>query len=77
MIHKIYYFHLRFWVRLAIRLFYRKVEIQGEENLPMEGPVLLAPNHQNAFMDALLPATLCPRIIHFLVRADVFKSSLA
>ncbi|MEM9050997.1 MAG: lysophospholipid acyltransferase family protein, partial [Bacteroidota bacterium] len=67
----------RFWVRLAIRLFYRKVEIQGEENLPMEGPVLLAPNHQNAFMDALLPATLCPRIIHFLVRADVFKSSLA
>ncbi|MCH2213875.1 MAG: lysophospholipid acyltransferase family protein [Flavobacteriales bacterium] len=74
---KIYYFHLRFWVRLAIRLFYRNVEIQGEENLPMEGPVLLAPNHQNAFMDALLPATLCPRIIHFLVRADVFKSSLA
>jgi len=77
MIHKIYYFNLRFWVRMAIRLFYRKVEIQGEENLPMEGPVLLAPNHQNAFMDALLPATLCPRVIHFLVRADVFKSNLA
>lgn len=77
MIHKLYYFHLRFWVRLAIRLFYRKVEIRGEENLPKEGPVLLAPNHQNAFMDALLPATLCPRTIHFLVRADVFKSPAA
>jgi 1-acyl-sn-glycerol-3-phosphate acyltransferase len=77
MIHKLYYFHLRFWVRLAIRLFYRKVEIRGEENLPKEGPVLLAPNHQNAFMDALLPATLCPRVIHFLVRADVFKSATA
>ncbi len=77
MIHKLYYFHLQFWVRLAIKLFYRRIEIQGVENLPEEGPVLLAPNHQNAFMDALIPATLCPRVIHFLVRADVFKSSLA
>ena len=77
MIHKLYYAHLKFWVKLAIKLFYRRIEIRGIENLPMEGPVLLAPNHQNAFMDALLPATLCPRTIHFLVRADVFKSSIA
>jgi len=75
--HRFYYFFLRSSVRTAIRLFYRKIEIQGEENLPLEGPVLLAPNHQNAFMDALLPATLCPRVIHFLVRADVFKSNIA
>jgi 1-acyl-sn-glycerol-3-phosphate acyltransferase len=77
MIHKIYYHSLRFVVRLAIKLFYRRIEIQGIENIPEEGPVLLAPNHQNAFIDALLPATLFPRTIHFLVRADVFKSNLA
>jgi len=77
MMHKLYYAHLKFWVKLAIKLFYRRIEIRGVENLPKEGPVLLAPNHQNAFMDALLPATLCPRTIHFLVRADVFKSSIA
>ncbi len=77
MIHKVYYHSLRFVVRLAIKLFYRRIEIQGIENIPEEGPVLLAPNHQNAFIDALLPATLFPRTIHFLVRADVFKSNLA
>ncbi|MFT4770467.1 MAG: 1-acyl-sn-glycerol-3-phosphate acyltransferase [Cryomorphaceae bacterium] len=77
MIHQIYYFLLQFIVKLAIKLFYRRIEIQGLENIPKNGPVLLAPNHQNAFIDALLPATLFPRRIHFLVRADVFKSNLA
>jgi len=77
MIHRAYYLFLRFLVKLAIKLFYRRIEIQGVENIPKDGPVLLAPNHQNAFIDALLPATLHPRTIHFLVRADVFKSNLA
>jgi 1-acyl-sn-glycerol-3-phosphate acyltransferase len=77
MIHRAYYLFLRFLVKVAIKLFYRRIEIQGTENIPKDGPVLLAPNHQNAFIDALLPATLYSRTIHFLVRADVFKSNLA
>lgn len=77
MIHRLYYLFLRFLVKVAIKLFYRRIEIQGTENIPEDGPVLLAPNHQNAFIDALLPATLYPRTIHFLVRADVFKSNMA
>ena len=71
---KAWYVFVRFWVKLAIKLFYRRIEIHGYEDYPTEGPVLLAPNHQNAFMDALIPAVFAPRPIHFLVRADVFKS---
>lgn len=62
---------------MAIKLFYRRIEIQGYETYPKDGPVLLAPNHQNAFMDALIPAVFAPRPVHFLVRADVFNSPLA
>lgn len=68
---------VKFWVKLAIKLFYRRIEIHGYDEYPTEGPVLLAPNHQNAFMDALIPAVFAPRPIHFLVRADVFKSRFA
>lgn len=74
---KIWYATVKFWVKLAIKLFYRRIEIQGYRDYPMEGPVLLAPNHQNAFMDALIPAVFAPRPVHFLVRADVFKSKFA
>jgi len=70
---KLWYANVRFWVKLAIKLFYRRIEIHGFNQFPEEGPVLLAPNHQNAFMDALIPAVFAPRPIHFLVRADVFK----
>ena len=68
---------VKFWVKLAIKLFYRRIEIHGYDDYPSDGPVLLAPNHQNAFMDALIPAVFAPRPIHFLVRADVFKSRFA
>lgn len=74
---ELWYLTIRFWVRLAIKLFYRRIEIHGRETYPADGPVLLAPNHQNAFMDALIPAVFAPRPIHYLVRADVFKSSFA
>ena len=71
---KAWYVFVRFWVKLAIKLFYRRIEIHGYEDYPAEGPVLLAPNHQNAFMDALIPAVFAPRPIHFLVRSDVFNT---
>jgi len=74
---KLWYVMARFWVRLAVKLFYRRIEIHGRETYPADGPVLLAPNHQNAFMDALIPAVFAPRPIHYLVRADVFKSKFA
>lgn len=74
---KAWYVFVRYWVRLAIKLFYRRIEILGTEHYPSGGPVLLAPNHQNAFMDALIPAVFAPRPIHFLVRADVFKGKFA
>jgi 1-acyl-sn-glycerol-3-phosphate acyltransferase len=74
---KVWYAFVKYCVRLAIKLFYRRIEILGTEDYPTDGPVLLAPNHQNAFMDALIPAVFAPRPIHFLVRADVFKSKFA
>ena len=33
---------------------YRKIEVRGEENLPTDGPVILAANHCNTLMDALV-----------------------
>jgi glycerol-3-phosphate O-acyltransferase/dihydroxyacetone phosphate acyltransferase len=45
---------LRVLGRLALRWFYRDVEVVGIERLPVRGPVLLANNHPNALVDALV-----------------------
>jgi glycerol-3-phosphate O-acyltransferase/dihydroxyacetone phosphate acyltransferase len=44
----------RLLARLALRLFFRRIEIEGRELVPLRGPVLLVPNHTNAFVDPLL-----------------------
>ena len=39
---------------IAVRMFFRRIEVQGIENVPGSGPVLLLPNHPNALVDALV-----------------------
>ncbi len=64
------------WMMSAQKSFYRKIQTEGAENLPIgEKPLLFAPNHQNAFMDALVMITTSGTVPVFLTRADIFQSS--
>ncbi len=57
-------------------IFYKKVEYIGMENIPRDKPVLIAPNHQNALMDALAIIFAQNRQVVFLARSDIFKKKL-
>ncbi|MDR2083837.1 MAG: 1-acyl-sn-glycerol-3-phosphate acyltransferase [Bacteroidales bacterium] len=39
---------------LFMRIYYRKIHIRGQENVPTDKPVIFAPNHKNGLMDPLL-----------------------
>jgi 1-acyl-sn-glycerol-3-phosphate acyltransferase len=54
-------------------VFYRKVIVLGRENIKPEDPVIFAPNHQNALMDALAVLFTHKGQPIFLARADIFK----
>ncbi|UCF30498.1 MAG: 1-acyl-sn-glycerol-3-phosphate acyltransferase [bacterium] len=45
---------LRSMFQLAMRIFFRRMEVEGLENIPESGPVLFLPNHINALVDALI-----------------------
>ena len=62
-------------VSLAMRFFYKKYEISGIENLPKDGGVLFAVNHQNAFMDPIVIASQLEENLYSLTRSDVFKNN--
>jgi 1-acyl-sn-glycerol-3-phosphate acyltransferase len=70
------YFIIRPWIRFTLWMFYKPLKVVGLENIPKNVPVILAPNHQNSFLDAILPACFQPRSLHFLTRSDVFKKGL-
>lgn len=68
------YAFLKILVRLAMKIFARHVIINKPEFLKEQGPLLLACNHPNSFLDAVILDTLFDRPIWSLARGDVFKS---
>lgn len=64
------------WVRRVHNLYYRRVEALNLSRIPTKSPVILAPNHQNALMDAMTLVTQPPFQTVFMARADIFKSPL-
>lgn len=61
-------------VKFAYQFFFRQIEVRGTENIPSNAPVIFAPNHQNALMDALAVLFYQKDPIVFLARADIFKN---
>jgi 1-acyl-sn-glycerol-3-phosphate acyltransferase len=57
------------------RLCYKEITILGSENIPeTEEPVIFAPAHQNALMDALAVHVGYPEPIVFMMRGDAFEN---
>ena len=71
-----YSFLKRFWVDGTIKNSYRKVEVHGKENVPQDGAVIIAPNHCNTLMDALVVLRSFKSTTVFGARADMFRKPL-
>ncbi|WP_256504004.1 1-acyl-sn-glycerol-3-phosphate acyltransferase [Emticicia sp. 21SJ11W-3] len=71
------YYVLRPFVWFLLKFFTKRIHISGLENIPKTGAVLLASNHSNSFLDAVLLCTHFDRRIWSLARGDVFKKPAA
>ncbi|MCP4677236.1 MAG: alpha/beta fold hydrolase [Deltaproteobacteria bacterium] len=54
---------------LAVHKARNELDIQGLENIPKEGGIILASNHQS-WLDAPLLGATCPRKIHFVAKSE-------
>jgi len=62
------------FARFAARTFFREIIIEGQENLPSTGPVLLTPNHPNGLLDPMLLFFLSPPYrLRFVAKAPLFR----
>lgn len=64
---------LRPIVDWCVKHSYRKVEVRGKENIPSDGAVIIAPNHCNTLMDALVILRAFKDQTVFGARADLFN----
>lgn len=70
---RIIFYLLQFWLHVGYRLYFRRVVLLGRKQVPDQKPIILAPNHQNSFFDAMMTAIFVPQRFTFLARADVFR----
>ncbi len=60
-------------LRFAFRVYFRRVEVDGLENVPPKSPVIFVLNHPNALVDPAFLLCLAPRRVSFLAKAPLFK----
>jgi len=60
-------------LRLAMRVYFRRVEVVGKENVPRASPVIFVLNHPNALVDPAFLLSLAPRRVSFLAKAPLFR----
>lgn len=74
---KLDYILLRNWIVLTVRLFYRRIQLGGHtRKWPHKKPVLLAPNHQNSFLDGITLEVMMHENIYHLIRGGAFGNPL-
>ena len=57
-------------------LFYRRITLSHAERIPRDGPLVIAANHHNALVDAMLIVASVPRRIVPLAKAPLFRHPL-
>ena len=66
------YWILKVLVWVSLQLYFRKIFIEGADRIPADKPVILAANHQSAFIEPTVLACYQKHPIHFMTRGDVF-----
>ena len=70
------YFTIKLIVNIFYNLYYR-IHFVGIKNIPTNKPIILAPNHVNAFIDPIIIAMAVKQKVRFFARGDVFKNPIA
>ena len=67
---------VRAFARFLLALFYRRTDTVGIENVPAEGGLVVAANHHNSVVDAMLLIARLPRRVRTLANAPLFGHGL-
>ncbi len=58
---------------IALRLFFRRIELSGAEHVPGDVPLIFVSNHPNGLIDPALIFCALPRRISFLAKSTLFR----
>jgi 1-acyl-sn-glycerol-3-phosphate acyltransferase len=63
-------------IALALRLFFRRIEVVGVERVRQTGPLMFVLNHPNGLVDPALVFVSLPRRVSFLAKSTLFDNPI-
>jgi 1-acyl-sn-glycerol-3-phosphate acyltransferase len=64
---------MRSLAQMLVRIFFRRIEVEGADRLPRTGPLLVVANHTNGLVDGLLLMSSLGRFPRFLGKSTLFR----
>jgi glycerol-3-phosphate O-acyltransferase / dihydroxyacetone phosphate acyltransferase len=64
---------VRSLIRLLLAVFYRRIEVVGAHRIPAGGGLIVAANHHNSVVDAMILLAVVPRRLRTLANAPLFN----
>src|ERR1041384_4846947 len=64
---------MRWWIRLALGFYFRRIERFHPERVPASGPVLFTSNHPNSLTDSFVIGASVPRKVNFVATVQLFR----
>ena len=68
---------LKFLFRVTLKVFFKRIEVKKEVEIPDDSPLIIVANHPSTFMDPIVIASLLKKKVFFLAKGEVFKSGFA
>lgn len=65
---------LRWIAGIALHWFYSDIRVIGKQHVPTEGPIIIAANHPNALVDALVAGSILPRRLAITAKATLVEN---
>ena len=53
------------------------LHVEGRENIPVKGAVIVAPNHKSNWDPPLIGVAFSNRVVHYMAKEELFKNPIA
>ena len=70
-----FYGILKIITYISLKVFFRKIEVQGEKLIPEGAPLIIAANHPSTMMDAIVIGSAIKKRLHYIARGNLFTTT--
>ena len=70
------YSFLKRIIKITLFVFFKKIVVNGKDNIPTKGPLIIVANHPNTFMDPMIIVSITKQRLGFVGNGGIFVNKV-